>query len=317
MAGARISSQQLAAGSVAAAGFEGRSRRGARVEDAHHLGRRGVGQILDAAMEVLVQRFGVCVGIATMVWLPFRLGTELIARSSAPEEVLLLWGTTNVAPQLLTTGFVCTLVGGHLVGRRVPLGEVLMSGLTRAPGLGVIMLVNLMAAIVLVCPCIVSSYAAYWLFAVVPAVYVLERGQLLPRGGPGGPVGGALRWLGEAFVAVGRGIRLVWGGTSFLRWIGWFAVANVAIIVPLTAAPSALDYPGVREQISTVVDLDGPAGLLLVLVGSLFFGIGTAYTAIVMTVYYVDERVRKEGLDLEIALRRLAGRGTPQGEAPA
>ena len=35
-------------------------------------------------------------------------------------------------------------------------------------------------------------------------------------------------------------------------------------------------------------------------------GIGVAFGSIVLTVYYTDERIRKEGLDLEVALERLA-----------
>lgn len=309
MAGGEVSTRRLVpAGDARPASPATRERfHGSRVVEATRLGRRGVGQILDTAMDVFVERFGACVGIATILWLPFRIGSELVVRSGVRDEVVLLWGTTAAAPRVLTTAFVCTLVGGQLVGRRVSLGEAIATGIGRFPGLVVISVLTVIAAVVLICPCIFTTYAAYWLFAVVPAVYVLERGRLVPAGGD--PTFTRLfGWLAESFAAVGRGIRLVWGWGSFLRWLGWFAVANLAIVVPLTTAPSLLEVPEVRQKVAEYIDLDAPIGLAVVAIGALFLGIGTAYTAVIMTVYYVDERVRKEGLDLEIVLRRLGRR---------
>lgn len=309
MAGGEVSTRRLVpAAEARTASPAARARfQGSRVVEATRLGRRGVGQILDTAMDVLVERFGACVGIATILWLPFRVGTELVVRSGAPDEVVLLWGTTKAAPQVLTTAFVCTLVGGQLVGRRVSLGEAIASGIGRFPGMVVISVLTVIAAVVLICPCFFTTYAAYWLFSVVPAVYVLERGRLLPAGGD--PTFTRLfGWLAESFAAVGRGIRLVWGGGSFRRWLGWFVVANLAIVAPLTTAPSLLEVPDVRQWLGEFIDLDAPLGFAIVAIGALFLGIGTAYTAVVMTVYYVDERVRKEGLDLELVLRRLGRR---------
>lgn len=286
-----------------------RSRfRGARVVAASRLGRRGVGQILDTSMDVLVERFGICVGIATLIWLPFQVGTELVLRSKLPDEFLLVWTATAAAPQLITTAFVCTLVGGHLVGRRVAPGEAIASGIGRFPGMVVISIFNVIAAVVLLCPCVFTTNLAHWLFSVVPVVYVIERGRLLPRGGSAAsaPLFG---WLAEAFQAMARGIRLVWGWGSFARWMGWFVVAKLALVAPLTAIPSLFEVPEIRDALSGYLKLQGPVGFLIVAIGALFLGIGTAYMAVVMTVYYVDERVRKEGLDLELALRRLGQRG--------
>jgi len=101
----------------------------------------------------------------------------------------------------------------------------------------------------------------------------------------------------------------VWGWKSFGRWLGWITVAGIAIAGPLNMVPSMVDVPEVRELLDEVLGTRGsPIDFLIAVVGSVFVGIGTAYMAVLMTVYYLDERVRKEGLDLELRLEELAAR---------
>jgi hypothetical protein len=272
---------------------------GARVvADAMPLMRRGVGQILDTSMDVLVARFGVLVGIGALCWLPFKIGGELLWLSDASGSARLLWSATTVAPQLLTTSFVCTLVGAYLLQRKVSLGEAIRVGFLRFPGMVVIAIINVVAAVVLVCPCVVTTYVSHWLFAVIPAIYVLERGRLKH-----------LSWLGQIGAAIVRGFKLVWGWGSFGRWLGWITVASLAVVGPLSTVPGLIDVPIVREFLDQHLGAQGsPVEFLIAALGSVFVGIGTAYMAVLMTVYYLDQRVRREGLDLELRLEQLAAR---------
>lgn len=278
---------------------QGRRSAGAQVvADARPLARRGVGQILDTSMDVLVSHFGALVGIAALCWLPLKVGGELLWLSGAGATAHLLWSLTTVAPQLLTTSFVCGLVGAHLMQREASLGQALRVGFLRFPGMLVIAVLNVAASVVLLCPCGITTYAAYWLFAVIPAVYVLERERLAP-----------LNWFAQIWAAVVRGFKLVWGWGAFGRWLGWSSVAFFAIGIPLGMIPGAVEMPQVREFLEQRLGAQGSSvEFLIATVGSAFVGIATAYMAVLMTVYYTDQRVRREGLDLELRLGRLAAR---------
>jgi len=301
MAGARVSIQRLVPAQREVRPALPRRRRsvGAQVvADAMPLRRRGVGQILDTSMDVLVAHFGALVGIGALCWLPFKIGGELLWLAGAGGTAHLLWSTTTVAPQLITTSFVCSLVGAHLLQGEASLAEAIKVGFLRFPGMLVIAILNVVASIALLCPCLITSYAAYWLFAVIPAVYVLERGRLEPLG-----------WFAQVSAAIGRGFKLVWGWGSFGRWFGWISVAFLAVGLPLGMIPGAVDMPQVREFLDQRLGAQGPMiEFMIAAVGSVFVGIGTAYMAVLMTVYYLDQRVRREGLDLELRLAQLAAR---------
>ena len=178
------------------------------------------------------------------------------------------------------------------------LGEAIKIGFARFPGMVIIAILNVVAAFLLVCPCVITSYASYWLFAVIPAVYVLEREGLKSR-----------TWLAQIGAAIVRGFKLVWGWGSFGRWLGWITVAGFAIAGPLASVPGLVDVPLVREFLDQHLGAQGSGvEFLIAAVGSVFVGIGTAYMAVLMTVYYLDQRVRREGLDLELRLEQRMAR---------
>jgi hypothetical protein len=316
MAGTRVSTQRLVpAGERAeeshgtlrdARRRTGRTGRGLRVEDGEPLHARGVGQILDTALDVLVSRFGPCVGFAALSWLPFQIGNEVVQRSSALSiQARILWGTTNLVPEFLTAGFVCSFVGAHLLRRRASSADAFRNGILAAPGIAVIALLQVLTIFGLMCLCIVPFFLGYWLFAVVPAVYVLERRDLLGRAGREIPA--IFRWSSGILISVARGVRLVLGTGSFGRWLGWAVVALLAVYWPLTGFPALFEDPSVRNFMEESLGLEGrPVSFTLAVISALFAGIGTAYLAIVKTVYYLDERVRREALDLELRLDRLA-----------
>ena len=260
--------------------------------EAAPLAPRGVGQILDAAFEIFVARFAVCVAIGAVLMFPIQVGTEVILRSRIDPDVqafiLLLVGLSSTPVQFVTSAFVCAVVGGEVMGERVSVNEALRLALRRVPGIFVIALITGAAAIPLLCLCGVGTALAYWLFAVVPAVYVLEQSGL--------------------GTALSRGVKLVWGWGNFGRWFGWYAVATV-ILLPMTGVSALRSNEMFRGPIFQYVPmLNGPAGFLLTIFDALFMGVALAYPAVLMVVYYTDLRVRREGLDLERELARLEAR---------
>ncbi len=270
---------------------------------------RGVGSLLDLGLDVLVDRFGICVGIGVLCWLPFQIGSELLRRSGTSEEaevvLSLLLSVASVVPQSLTTAFVCIVVAGHVLGRGVSPGEAVRTGLLRLPGILVLAVLQFLGTVLLLCACIAPGLLAPWLFAVVPIVYVLERGA---RGSSSAP-GRFARWASAISLALTRGVKLVLGWDSLGRYLGIFLVAFVVITGPLSAVTGGLSTPEVRDFLDDVLGLSGgPVELSLSVVMAAFVAIGTAYTAILATVYYLDQRVRKEGLDLELALARIEER---------
>ena len=145
------------------------------------------------------------------------------------------------------------------------------------------------------------------------AIFVLEGHALLApaeRARLGwNPVWHVLAWFKELGRSIGRGMRLVSGWDSFGRFLAVFVVSEYFLATPLEASGSAFGVPEVREFLRDTLRIGGgPAELLIASLGAGFFGLAVAFTVSVMTVYYLDLRVRKEGLDLELALRRLAGR---------
>lgn len=245
---------------------------------------RGVGEMLDASCEFLAARFGPCFGVSFLLWFPALFIDALLIRSG---DDLVYLGWTLVAPPLVgifTLVFVCSLVGGFLEGRFVPAGEALMKGLSRTPGMILLgSLTGLLTALGMCC--VVPGLAFEWLFAVVPAVYVLEN------------VG-----LSEALK---RAVGLVTTGAGFLRWLGLMVVGG-AMALPFTLAEQGLSVLPVRQGIEEALALGALSfDLTVAAIGASFMALGTSFLAVVKTFFYLDLRVRREGLDLELRLSRL------------
>ncbi len=274
-------------------------------------GRRGVGSLLDLGLDVLVDRFGICVGIGVLCWLPLQIGSELVDRSRASAEmelaVQVLLTALSLVPKFLTTAFVCLVVAGHLLERPASIGEAVRGGLLRLPGLLCLVGMQLLGTFVLFCACLLPVLLSPWLFSIVPAVYVLERRT---RGATGEGGSFVVRWSRGVATAFERGVRLVLGWGSLGRFFGYFLVATLTVNLPLSLVVGGLQAPGVREELDQLLGLSGgPVDLSLTVLTAVFVAIGTAYAAILDTVYYFDQRVRREGLDLELALGRLEAGG--------
>ena len=273
------------------AGAARRRFRGARLDTRRDLlAPRGVGQILDTACDVLGARFGPCFGIALLLWFPVLFGQGMLLRAGEA-EVFVAWQlVAGFLVRMFAVVFICSIVGGHLQGNTVPALDAFAVGLRRFPGMAVLGAMIGFLTFMGVCLCILPSLVVKWLFAVVPAVYVLEG------------VG-----LGEA---ISRGVRLVSTGAALLRWMGW-SVVTWFMVLPLQVLSEGLVAMPVRTELEHRLPVSGMAfEVVLALLGAPFLALATAFAAVVTTVFYVDLRVRREGLDLRLRLEAMKSRAT-------
>jgi hypothetical protein len=269
------------------------AERRARTEPAP-LEPRGVGAILDTALEVLLARFGTCVGVAACLWAPaLAIGRVGLRASGALEALSMLSGiAAQFIVQGLAVGLVTIIVYGHLQGRRVSGPESARMALRRSPALLATALISSVGTIIGACCCFVPGVVLSWLWMVAPAAVVMEQV---------GPL-----------EALARSASLAKGG--FLRWAGTI-LSLLALSLPLTLVSASLADPNVRGWIEPRLGLSPLAfDVLDVALSSFLTGIATALSAIVLTVFYIDCRVRKEGFDLVMRLERLRERARPTAE---
>ncbi len=255
------------------------------------LAPRGVGQILDTACDVFAARFPPCFGIALLLWFPALFGQGVLLRAGA-EELMFFWTVVvDFLVQMFAVAFICSIVGGHLQGNTVPALEAFGVGLRRFPGMVVLGAMIGFLTLMGACLCYLPSLVVKWLFVVVPAVYVLEG------------VG-----LGEA---VSRGVRLVSSGGALLRWMGWSAV-TFFMVLPFQLLTEGLQA-GPRTALESRVPVSGMAfEVVISMLAAPFPAVATAFAAVVVTVFYVDLRVRREGLDLRLRLEAMKSIATPE-----
>ena len=162
-----------------------RGERGtARVESGTlELGPRRLGEVLDLAFEIFRSRFGVFVGLSTLLWLPVRLAQPFIGvhtwmqGGSADPSIGLLFGflfsilSTSVV-NTLVNALVAMLVAAHLEGRAVPVFDALRGTLLRSFALlAIAFLSGILTTAGFFCLCVGGICSAYKLF-LAPVVCV-------------------------------------------------------------------------------------------------------------------------------------------------
>jgi len=252
------------------------------------LAPRGVGAILDTALDVLKARFVTCVGLAAVLWIPALALGRVGMRAQGPlEAISMLSGLAGqFVVQSLVVALVTVVVYGHMQGQRVGGWQSSRIALLRAPALLVTTFISSVTVGVGSLCCIVPGIVLSWLWMVAPASLVLEKA---------GPL-----------QALARSAKLVQGG--FWRWAGTM-LAQFALTLPLSGVAAVLADPNVRAWLEPrsglgtrafdVLDVGISAGLM---------GIATAFSAVVLTVFYIDCRVRAEGFDLVMRFERLRER---------
>lgn len=291
--------------------------RGGDLEEDYSLRPRSAPQLLDLGVEVLARRFLVCVGVCVLLWFPLRLLMpfyQALAQGQGPVPEQLAWilGTTGMLMLLqglidvLATTAVTLLSYQELLGRRLGVVETLRRTTRRLPALIAIFLLKaviigfgllLLSGVSLFCPPFLLVAFAYYLFfqwklAVAPSALILED------------------------LGVGEAIRrsFALSRSSFLRYFGIYVLALI-LGAGFSLGLTAGDYPLLWEEIIDSSGIPEPVfnGFIVVL-SSIFSGVVTAINAVAITAYYLDSRIRREGLDLEMRLERLRSVVSPSGE---
>jgi len=269
---------------------------------------RGVGEVLDCALDVTRARFGTCVLLSALIWIPLTLLQRAGLHYQVPVGANMLVILLAFPVQSLTAALVTIVVYGQLQGSRVGAAEALWAGLRRAPALLANMLISLLLQIMVGFVCAIPA------FVVIGALARVNQALSVVLGLPlflrllfvnflvaVAPAALVLEDLGPLEALV-RGVKLVRGG--FWRWLGLVAVSSI-LMLPFNAIAEAMSSVEVRDWLSPHVDLSSPGYAALdVLVSSLSRAIATAFSGVLLTVFYLDLRVRREGFDLTMRLER-------------
>jgi hypothetical protein len=245
---------------------------------------RGVGAIIDTAIVVLRARFLACLTLCVALWLPVAVVTKVVEHIEVhPFLALLLQFLLQFFAQALAVALVVVLVYGHMQGRRVSALQSLSVAARRGPAILIASAVAQTAIFLGMLCCLVPGLIVAWMTAVAPAALVLEKL--------------------DPMEALGRSARLA--RQSFWRWMGVMLVQS-ALVLPFTLVLSVLANPGTRAWL---LDSSGLGvlsfGVLEVFLTALLMGTATAFAAVVLTVLYIDGRVRHEGFDLVMRFERL------------
>jgi len=260
---------------------------------------RGVGELLDTACDALGARMGTCLALAVPLWLGVHalerlLISERVLAFDDPSDLGLLLGQGAVASAVraLTVALVTLVVYGYLQGQRLSAPAALGACLRRAPallaltvitGLGMFVATSC-GAVCLFAPAVLLG----WLWAAAPSALVLEGV---------GP-----------FTALRRSAVLARQG--FARWVG-IALVGKLVTLPFLGVIQVIQVPGARDELRAALGCPEPLFTALeVLLSSVFSGSAAALAGVVLTVYYIDQRVRVEGFDLDMRLERLRARST-------
>jgi hypothetical protein len=270
------------------------------------LAPRTSGRILDAALDLARERFGMFVLASAAVWFFSRALQPFVQRYAGPEvlqtgpsdrdaAVFLLLQALNLGVLFVVTSaatlVIAVLCVPLLRGGTQTAGGALALLLRRIPGALVIQLVVGLAVSTLgLCTCGIGWFWIQWKLSLALIVYVLE----------GQGIG----------VALSRSFELTsrdgWGWPAFAGFLRWFAVFTTAAVASFFfSGLFAIDdsFPLVR---AAVIDRVGAppwvVDVALVAISTLLQGIATALGSLAMIAYYVDCRARRDGVDL---LRRL------------
>lgn len=284
-------------------------RAGARADRGSTLGPRGVGEMLDAAVDVLRGRFVSCLLPAALLWLlalhfldqrmTSAIETILSDRSA---HVLALWTWVYLAcfvtlcTAMLCAAAICPIAHGAVLERPADTLRGLRLFASRLPALLVLV------------PAILAAACLGFLLFVVPGLYFLWRSWLAP-------VVAVLERTGP-WQAITRSWALTRG--ALWRWIPTLLVAHL-LTLPFSVVAAACRDGRVEAALLERMPALSPVwiGRVAEAVGAVLVGLPSAFLAVVVTVFYVDARIRREGYDLELRLARMARTEARPSRRPA
>ncbi len=256
---------------------------------------RRIGELLDVATEVFCGRFALYVGISALLWLPvyavrpLLVPEELARDASRTGELFLGFFVTMLAMLVVTalvSAIIARLVASELGGGAVSVGAALRGVLARSLSIAVLAAVNGLATLGFACFCLPGFFLLFkvWL---APAVCVIED-------------------VGVA-KSLERSVHL--SRERFGSWLGIFVTATV-LLVPFSWMAGLLDYPGFRDSALRRLGLSRfEYDVARIAFSALFTGVATAYRGVLVTVWYFDGLVRRDGADLAARLERLRTAG--------
>jgi len=257
--------------------------------------------------------------VVVLFWLPFGQLHELFARAGLDGFVsTMLWGLLTMIPHGFSISVVTSLVGDALAGSEASVGQGILRGLRSAPAVLVLLFITQVLAMPLALLCFFPYLLVQWLtWAAVP-MYVLEGEALLTPSERArarrNPLVALLSIPRRIRRAIGRSLRLSSGWPAFGRWILLAIVGLLLFAGSFELTATALSEPAAREFLRTDLGLGGgPAEFALAAGSALFLAVAAAVRGALMTAFYLDLRVRREGLDLDLGLRELAGAGAERG----
>ncbi len=263
------------------------------------LGIGAVLAVITAAVTFLVQKFVLddLQNLATTAELgPGATEEELRgAVFGALGDVLIAILPTTLLTTLLTTlanGLLAAVMGRAALGREVTFGVAWREVQPRLLPLLGVGLVYSLATTVGALLCFIPGIAAYVFWALASPALVLERGTFR-----------------QAF---SRSAKLVRG--AFWRVFGILLLAGVIewLVSTIVQLPFSLGsglFSGILNP--SKVAVPGTGDLLLQAAGQIISGtIATPFVALVTVIVYLDQRMRREGMDIELA--RAAGVQPPQ-----
>ena len=282
--------------------FQGSVAKELRLE----VGPRRVGQMLDQALETFRAGFFRYVMVAMLIILPERifqasLGADFLqvdVGSAQPFDVGFVLRLLTLMVPAIVTLYLAQLVVSQMAyadlrgtneSTWVGLGRVAKS----APALVLIVTLAAIGQFIGFCFCCLPYFFVAWKLQLAPYALVLEECS-----------------IAESFR---RGWDMSRG--SFFRFWGLFLVLGIlgAGMGYISGAPLQAES---RESMESALNLSGlPFDLLFVPLSALFGAIVTALGGVLWVVYYSDQRVRLEGLDLDLRLDELKLAGTAPEES--
>jgi hypothetical protein len=277
------------------------SRRGergnARVEEETlELGPRSLGEVLDLALEIFRSRFGIFVGLSTLLWIPVRLAQPFIglhtwAHNGTTDPSIgflfsfLFSNLSTWVVAALVNAFAAILVAARFGSRVLPVTEALRAALARAfPLLAITFLSGILTTAGWACVCLLCApgvYLAYKL-CLAPVVCVVEGAGIAE--------------------SLSRSFELM--RDRFLPWVG-MATVTLFLTLPLSSIGAVTDDPNLRDLLLRELGISGSLfDWAAVPFTALFLGVATAFHGVVGAVWYFDCRARREGVDLAARLER-------------
>ncbi|HEV2780029.1 MAG TPA: hypothetical protein VGX25_11600 [Actinophytocola sp.] len=291
----------------------------------------GVSEILDGAISTMRAHPKPTLGVSAIVVLVSELlllvatypllddigRASSITQATPPEEVLAAFRATmsylgiilviGLPTLVLLSGFLTVVAGKAVLGQPIGAGEVwsrvrprllALLGLTMvypavALGASLVLFVLALAvpplAVVVAIALVPLALWLYVLFSLATPALMLENAR-----------------IGAAF---GRSRKLVRGSWWRVFGIELLALVITIILTLIITAPFAY-FGGGFDQVTTEPAPPTVTYLILTTIGGIIAGTVTRpFVAIVTALLYTDQRMRREGMDIELA--RMAGQPPP------